>query len=607
MGKYPGENLRKLHLFPHDIRNEGQDEDFSAAIEREAFRMKRGLKPIFTAAFIAASCILLYTASASDKDHSDKDKSAKTSDSAEVTFSKDVAPILYNKCAECHRPGEAAPFSVLSYKDVRPWARSIKDKVVSHEMPPWHADPHIGQWANDRRLSDGQIQKIAAWVDHGAAEGNPVDLPPAPAFPDGWSIGKPDVIFQIAEETTLDASGPDEYQYFDVPTNFTEDKYVQMAEARPGNRKIVHHIIAFTVPAGSPSLSTMNQQQRNMAVNMALNGTPFYRDGLLIRLKPDEPVYNDATQVPEKLRQFQQVDDFLTAYAPGSNYGVWNPGTVKKIPAGAILRFQIHYSKVAGTVEKDRSMIGLVFAKEPPKNELKTRAIANMFFQIPPQAGNHKVTAVWAPMTDVTLLALMPHMHYRGKAMEYQLTYPNGRTEALLNVPNYSFSWQTAYKLQSPVHVPVGSKITVTGYFDNSPKNKYNPDPAQSVRYGEPTYAEMMMGFVDYIVDKPASPLKLDPAVFAAYEGRYDLGNQRVYTVTREGDRYFAQGSGPKGKSPKRELFAISEGKFLIPETESQITFIKNDKGQVQEILYENEYDTSHFKVLKDAADTNKK
>jgi hypothetical protein len=568
--------------------------------------MKGSFRSILTALLVVALGVLLTSASASDKDSSDKDKNAKTADLSAVTFTKDIAPILYSKCAECHRPGEAAPFSVLSYKEVRPWARSIKDKVVSHEMPPWHADPHFGQWSNDRRLSNDQIQKIAAWVDHGAAEGNAADLPAAPTFPDGWSIGKPDVVFQIAEETTLDATGPDEYQYFDVPTNFTEDKYIQMAEARPGNRKIVHHIIAFTVPAGSPSLANMNQAQRNMAVNMALTGTPFYRDGLLIRMKADEPVYNDATQIPEKLRPFNQVDDFLTAYAPGSNYGVWAPGTVKKIPKGAIIRFQIHYSKVAGTAEKDRSMIGLVFAKEPPKNELKTRAVANMFFQIPAETDNHTVTAVWAPKNDVTLYALMPHMHYRGKSMEYQLTYPDGRTETLLNVPNYSFSWQTAYKLQAPLRVPAGSKITVTGHFDNSAKNKYNPDPKQSVRYGEPTYAEMMMGFVDYIVEKPASPLKLDPALFAAYEGRYEFSDQRVYTVTREGDRYFGQVSGPKGKGPRRELFAVSQEKFAIPSVESQITFVKNDKGEVVELFYETEWNSFHDKKLKDSPDTGK-
>src|SRR5262249_3944040 len=151
-------------------------------------------------------------------------------------------------CAECHRPGESAPMSLLSYQDARPWAKSIREKVVSRVMPPWHADPHVGVWSNDRRLTQQQIDTIVAWVDGGAKEGEAKDLPPRPTFVDGWTIGKPDVVLTMTEEFTLDASGPDEYQYFEIPTNFTEDKYVQMAEARPGNRKIVHHIIAFIQP-----------------------------------------------------------------------------------------------------------------------------------------------------------------------------------------------------------------------------------------------------------------------------------------------------------------------------------------------------------------------
>ena len=172
-----------------------------------------------------------------------------------VTFNKEVASIFYKSCAECHRPGEAAPFSVLSYKDVRPWAKSIKEKVVSRQMPPWHADPHVGRWSNDPRLTQAQVDTISAWVDGGAIEGNPKDLPPAPQFVEGWGIGKPDVIIQMPEEYTVEASGPDEYQYFDAPTNFKEDKYVQMAEARPGNRKVVHHIIAEAKRRGYRRLS----------------------------------------------------------------------------------------------------------------------------------------------------------------------------------------------------------------------------------------------------------------------------------------------------------------------------------------------------------------
>jgi len=178
-----------------------------------------------------------------------------------VTFNKDVAPILFKSCAECHRPGEAAPFSVLSYKDARPWAKSIREQVVSREIPPWHADPHVGEWANDRRLSQTEIDKIAAWVDGGAQEGEAKDLPPAPQFVEGWRIGKPDLVLTMPKEFTLDASGPDEYQYFEIPLNFTEDRYALKAEARPGNRKIVHHIIAFIVPPAKGAQPRLSEEE----------------------------------------------------------------------------------------------------------------------------------------------------------------------------------------------------------------------------------------------------------------------------------------------------------------------------------------------------------
>ncbi|HSO76605.1 MAG TPA: hypothetical protein VLU47_17360, partial [Blastocatellia bacterium] len=362
--------------------------------------------------------------------------SAKT-----VTFNKEVAPIFYKSCAECHRPGEAAPFSVLNYKDVRPWAKSIKEKVVNREMPPWHADPHVGRWANDPRLTKAQVETIASWVDGGAKAGDPNDLPPAPQFVEGWSIGTPDVIVRMPDEHTLEASGPDEYQYFDAPTNFKEDRYVQLAEARPGNRKIVHHIIAFIVPPGQPSLNMVPKEQRDKALEASLKNTPFYRDGHLIRMKADQPVYNDASEIPANLRGYNNIDDFLTAYAPGSNYGEWHPGTAKRVPAGATIRFQVHYSKVAGSIQKDRSMVGMIFSRQPPDKLMKTRAVSNIFFQIPPNADRHKVTATWKPSLDINLYSLMPHMHYRGAAMEYRVFYPDGKSEVLLNVPAYSFNW----------------------------------------------------------------------------------------------------------------------------------------------------------------------
>ncbi len=515
-----------------------------------------------------------------------------------VTFNKDVAPIFFKSCAECHRPGEYAPFSALSYKDVRPWAKSIREKVANREMPPWHADPHVGEWANDRRLNQQEIDTIISWIDGGAKEGFAKDLPAAPQFIEGWSIGKPDVVIEMPEEFTLEANGPDEYQYFDVPTNFTEDKYVQMAEARPGNRKIVHHVIAFIVPPGSPNMTKIPKEQRDKALEMSLKNSPFYRDGYLIRLKPDQPVYNDVNEMPPNMRGDAGIGDFLTGYAPGSIPSVWNPGVAKKIPSGATIRFQVHYSKVAGDEQKDRSKIGLIFAKQAPEQTMKARAASNIFFKIPPGAERHRVTALWKPAVDITIHSLSPHMHYRGAAMEYKVVYPDGRSEMLLNVPKYSFNWQMTYNPKKLIQIPGGSRIEVTGYFDNSAKNKLNPDPTKAVRHGEPTYDEMMMGFMEYVTEKPKQLARIDPQVFDTYTGKYDFGNNRLYSVTREGARYF--GRGPNGI--KLELFPVSEITFSVPEYEEQITFVKDEKGEVVAIRFEQNGRAGSYKKIKDSA-----
>jgi len=515
-----------------------------------------------------------------------------------VTFNKDIAPIFFKSCAECHRPGESAPFSVLSYKDVRPWAKSIRENVANREMPPWHADPHTGEWANDRRLKQQEIDAITAWIDSGAKEGDARDLPATPQFAEGWTIGKPDVVIEMPEEFTLAGSGPDEYQYFDAPTNFTEDKYVQMAEARPGNRRVVHHVIAFVVRPGSPNMTKIPKEQRDKMLEMSLKNSPFYRDGYLIRLKPDQPVYNDANEFPPNVRGDANIGDFLTGYAPGSIPSVWNPGVAKKIPAGATIRFQIHYSKVAGSEQKDRSKIGLIFAKQPPEKMIKSRAASNIYFQIPPGAERHKVTAFWKPSVDITIHSLSPHMHYRGSAMEYKVAYPDGRSETLLNVPKYSFNWQMTYNPKRLLHIPAGSKIEVTAYFDNSAKNKLNPDPTKPVRHGEPTYDEMMMGFMEYVAEKPKQPARIDPQVFDAYVGKYDVGNNRAIVVTREGNRYFSQ--TPTGLKP--EMFPVTQTKFSIPDFEEQFTFVKDEKGEVIELLIEQNGRVGRCKRIKESA-----
>jgi hypothetical protein len=495
-----------------------------------------------------------------------------------ATFAKDVAPIFFKKCAECHRPNESAPMSLLSYKDARPWAKSIREKVVGREMPPWHADPHIGEFSNDRRLTQAEIATITAWVDGGAKEGDPKDLPPAPQFADGWGIGKPDLVMQMLETYSLEASGPDEYQLFDIPTKFTEDKYVQMAEARPGNRKIVHHIIAAVLPPGAPTLAQMKRENKDKAVETSLKDTPFYREGSLIRTRPETPVYNSDAEIPDQLRGSNGVDNFLTAYAPGRDPDIWEPGIVKKIPAGSSIRLEVHYSKVAGSAQQDRSLIGLVFAKDPPRRLMQSRVASNVFFKIPAGAENHKVTAALPILHDIRVYTLMPHMHLRGKAMEYTAVYPDGKSETLLRVPNYSFSWQTSYRLKVPKAIPRGSRIEVAGYFDNSAKNKFNPDPSKDVRYGEPTYDEMMMGLVEYVVEWPAVA-KIDPKRYDDYVGRYDGGNNRYARVLKDGDRLLNLTVNGR----KLELIRIGEDKFYMADTEVEVTFLRNEKREIIE------------------------
>ena len=518
---------------------------------------------------------------------------AKSKNSRNITYTKDVAPIFFKNCAECHRAGEAAPFSVMSYKEVRPWAKSIREKVVNKEMPPWHADAAVGHFKNDRRLSQNEIDIIAAWVDGGAEEGAANNLPPAPKFSEGWSIGAPDQVLQMKEEYTIEASGPDEYQYFTISTGFNEDKYIQMAEARPGNRKVVHHILAFVIPPGGIDFGKMSREEVEKLFEKEMKNSPFYRDGFLSRLKPEQPVNDDGCN--GKIKDDGDSGEFLTGYAPGHNPDIWEAGVAKKIPAGSTLMLQVHYSKIAGSAQKDRSMVGLVFAKGPPKKLMLKRGVSNIFFKIPPGAERHQATACWTTKEDINIYSLMPHMHYRGAAMEYKAFYPDGKSETLLNVPNYRFDWQTNYNLSAPKFIPRGTKIQITSYFDNSAKNKFNPDPKQSVRFGDPTYDEMLIGYIDYIADRKAVA-GFDAKALESFSGRYSAGFINV-NVVRSGDRLFAE----MKDQPKIELLPEAENKFFIRETEGYVTFVKNEKGEVIEAIIDMGGNKIHAKKKTDA------
>ena len=367
------------------------------------------------------------------------------------TFSREVAPILYNRCLECHRQGEAAPMAFTSYAEIRPWAKAIKQAVLSRKMPPWLADSHYGAFRNDRRLTDGEIATISAWVDAGAPEGDPKQTPKLPAFETGWRIGKPDAVFDIGTDYDVPAEGVVAYKYFTAPTNFTEDKWVEAAEVRPGQRQAIHHIIAFIVePHGSAGPAT-------------------------------------------------EAGNILVGYAPGENPLKLMPGTAVLVKAGSSIRFQVHYTP-NGKAVKDRSYIGVRFAKETPTHRAIRGMSINPMLRIPPNDPNFEVRSSYTAKEDITLDSLMPHMHLRGKDFQYTIVYPDGRREVVLNVPKYDFNWQLMYQLKSPMLLPKGTRIDCVAHYDNSPNNKYNPDPTKEVHWGDQTFEEMMIGFFTYTV-----------------------------------------------------------------------------------------------------------
>jgi mono/diheme cytochrome c family protein len=443
----------------------------------------------------------------------------------EVTFNKDVASILFNNCAECHRPNDIAPMSLLSYKEVRPWARSIKEKVANREMPPWSPDPAYGEFANDHRLAQKDIDTVVAWVDQGAKEGNPKDLPKMPEFVSGgWAIGKPDVVLQMAEEHTVKPGDPDQYINFFIPTNFKEDMWVQAAEVHPGNRRVVHHVIAFiqTPQAMAKRAEDAKAKGEKIGKRAAGGSGLFYLDGNLRRVKMDAPVVDNACEQkapggrqPGGGGEGENEGMLLAGFAPGTGNTVFPPGTAKKVPAGATLMFQMHYSAFRGSLTgnvTDRTSIGLIFAKEPPEKMVITSAAANVMFKIPAGADDHEVLACQTVPRDIQVINYMPHMHLRGKDMKYEAIYPDGKRETLLWVPKFSFNWQSVYWLKRPLNIPKGTKLIVTAHFDNSAKNKYNPDPKKDVRWGDPTYDEMMIGWMDITIDNPAKAPKPDAA-----------------------------------------------------------------------------------------------
>jgi hypothetical protein len=424
----------------------------------------------------------------------------------EVTFTRDVAPILYRHCVECHHPNDIAPMSLITYGEVKPWAASIKEAVLLRKMPPWKADPHFGKWSNDPTLSPAEIQTIKAWADGAKLEGDPKALPAAPTFVDGWRVGKPDMIVAIPEQK-IEGTGPDEYVSIHVPTKFTEDRWIVAAELRPGNRKVVHHAHVFVTPPkveGAPAAPAAKRVSPDPERQYA-NWLQIH-EGTLSWVRPEAPVINDGCAVDDngKFPGHNTAElSLLSSYLPGRGPDVYPEGTARKIPAGSTIDFQIHYSHATKKAEVDATSVGLIFAKEPPLQPSRRIDLSNHLFMIPAGASDQEVTECHTFSKDIYITSLTPHMHYRGKAMRILAAYPDGRKETLLYVPEYNFNWQITYRPVEPIHLPKGSRILIDAHFDNSANNPLNPDPKQTIRWGSASENEMMDGWIEFLDAPP--------------------------------------------------------------------------------------------------------
>jgi hypothetical protein len=378
------------------------------------------------------------------------------------TFTRDVAPILHARCISCHRAGEVAPMALLTYEEARPWARSIKNKVVSRQMPPWMAEPGVGVFANDPRLTDMEIATIAKWVDEGAPQGDLKDMPTLPVFTDGWQLGEPDRIIELPE-VQIPATGRDVFPIPTVTPDLDEDRWIRAIEIRPSARQVAHHSVIFATNA------------------MGLLGgstSGFF--------------------------------DVLGVWAVGTPPTVYPEGTGRWVRKGQALRTNLHYHP-NGTAQTDRTRIGLYFGKGELKKEVVAALAGNVTFSIPPNAPNFELRGVYVVDQDINVVSLFPHMHLRGKDMKMTATYPNGKRETLLNVPAYDFSWQLFYYPKTRIKLPKGTRVDLVAHYDNSAANKNNPDPTKAVTFGEASTSEMMFGMFEFTADAGVSPKPSTP------------------------------------------------------------------------------------------------
>jgi hypothetical protein len=405
-----------------------------------------------------------------------------------VTFNKDVAPILFKHCASCHRPGEIGPFPLLTYRDAVKRSDFLKEITAERRMPPWKAEPGIGTFHDERRLSDAEIKTIAAWVDGGTKEGDAKDLPPTPKFPDGWQLGKPDLVLTAAADFTVPAAGRDIYRCFVLPSGLTEDKTVAAVEFRPGNRRVVHHALFFLDDTGAGRKKAGDSADRAWTVS----------GGGLGGIIPTGS---------------------LGGWAPGAMPRLLPDGTGLYLRKHSDLILQIHYHPT-GKEEKDRSTVGIYFTKKPAEKLVSGIPLVNRRLVIPAGAERHKVTAEFTVPVDVQVVGIAPHMHLLGKEMKVVAVKPDGKKEPLIWIKDWDFNWQGAYRFDRPVKLPKGTKLELEAVYDNSSKNPRNPSsPPKLVHWGEQTTDEMCLCGVQVVTDTVADRRTLMQEVLKSRAG----------------------------------------------------------------------------------------
>ena len=386
-----------------------------------------------------------------------------------VTWSRDIAPILRKNCETCHRPGQIGPFALQTYDQAKGWAEMIGSVVAEGRMPPWNADERYdGVFANERRLTKKEKEKLFTWIETGMLRGNPEEDPPPARWPEGWRVGEPDAVFTVEEFRgdrlfgeprpfpekgfEVPREGVVPYQYFAVKTDFPDDRWIRAMEVQPGAADVVHHVLVLI---------------------------------------------DDPNAVGEERQRQLDARSYLAGAAPGDAPTAYPEGYAKRLPVGATLIFQVHYTP-NGKERYDRSRMGMLFWDEPPLFEVVTDGVMNLTFEIPPGAESYEVRSEIVLDNDTGIVSMSPHMHTRGKDFRYIAHYPDGTSEDLLLV-DYDFNWQEIYILPDPLFLPGGTRLECIGHFDNSAANPNNPDPTDTVRWGDQTFEEMFIGYYDYV------------------------------------------------------------------------------------------------------------